>query len=340
MRVISSFAVVFFHVCGAVDVPENLMRLVKFRDFALPVMVISSFFVLTVSLDQKPSKNFRSFFNLRFTRLFCPLIIWTIVYTIFFLFLFALLADAESAAGIFSPVVFLTGYRHLWYLQFIFIGSLIFYPIIVRMTDYYGFSRLKLFIICIAIAAFYQILYQISFRDRLWEIISADIDVNLQIFADQTSRYCFYIPVGIGLGLISKHIRLIFQNAFFRRISLVSVIIGMILHTRFYIPLSQEIYGLAIFIAALQPWKNLPFAFWKKLISYSYGVYILHFFWIHLLWFYTVNFNPEITAVTIALATIIVYFLSFLSAVLIRKFLPFNWLLPLINVNRKSGKNV
>lgn len=339
MRVISSFAVVFFHVCGAIDVPENLMQLVKFRDFALPVMVISSFFVLTVSLDRKPVKNFGKFFNQRFTRLFVPLLIWTIAYVVFFLFFLAILSGVESAAGIFSPVVFLTGYRHLWYLQFIFTGSLIFYPVAVLLSDRYDFSRLKLSSIFIAVAVCYQFFYQIGFRDRLREILSADIDVNLQIFADQTSRYFFYIPVGIGLGLVSKYIYSLFQNPFFRKLSLVSVIIGMLLHTRFYIPVSQEIYGLTVFLAALQPWKKLPFSFWEKLVSYSYGIYILHFFWIHLLWLYAAYFNPEITVATIIGATLVIYLSSFLCAVLLRKIFPFDWLIPLIKLrtNRVSS---
>lgn len=165
------------------------------------------------------------------------------------------------------------------------------------------------------------------------------MDINLQIFIDQTSRYLFYIPLGIGLGLLCKHINSIFENAFFRKISLVLVIIGILLHTKFFVPFSQEIYGLAVFLAALQPWKKIPSDLWKKFVAHSYGIYILHFFLVQLLWLFTVNFSFEINAAKMVFAALIIYLLSFSCAVLITKFFPFEWLLPLIKIKRVKYSN-
>src|SRR6185369_8894916 len=97
MRVISSFAVVFLHVCAAAGLPGSLEWLMKFRDFALPAMIMSSFFVLTVSLVQNSEKDFGQFFNRRFTRLWIPLFIWTLFYTLSITFLVPFLMGFEPA---------------------------------------------------------------------------------------------------------------------------------------------------------------------------------------------------------------------------------------------------
>lgn len=249
------------------------------------------------------------------------------LYLIYF-FLVPLLMGLKPAVESFSPVVFLTGYRHLWYLQFIFIGSFIVYPIISHISGYYRISRIKI-LLCLLIIIIYEGLYY-------WNkhLLTSETDINLQIFASQVSRCFLYIPVAVGFGLISDKIENLFKNAFYRKVSLWLAVVAMLLHVNLSaIPATQEIYGIAVFLVTLQPWRKIKFNFWQKLIAYSYGIYILHFFLVHILWFFVVNYNPKISSKTVLCVTLVVYFLSFGAAVLIRKILPVDWLIPLVRTS-------
>jgi peptidoglycan/LPS O-acetylase OafA/YrhL len=343
MRVVSSFGVVFLHVCSATGLPGSLEWMMKFRDFALPVMVMSSFYVLTVSLVRKPDKDFERFFSRRFTRLWIPLFIWTLFYTIFTIFLIPFLSGLEPSVESFSPVVFFSGYRHLWYLQFIFIGSLAVYPVLSRISGIPQYSRGKIFLFCICGTFFYWILFRSLLENPIWPPFDSESDINLQIFAAQASRYLLYIPAAVGLGLMRDKIDGLFRNAFYRKLSLVLTVIAMLLHTAgsTAVPATQEIYGIAVFLAALQPWKKVAFDFWHKLIDHSYGIYILHFFPVHLLWLVTAYYNLELNAAAICFSTLIVFILSFSATAFIRKIFPADWLLPPVkeNQNRASQTN-
>jgi peptidoglycan/LPS O-acetylase OafA/YrhL len=133
MRVFSSFGVVFLHVCAATGTPQSLETFLKFRDFALPVLVMMSFFLLTASFIRHEEKDFGQFFIRRFARLWIPFFVWTLFYILLTCFLVPLMTGFQAAES-FSPLVFLTGYRHLWYLQFLFIGSLLVYYCVLRFT--------------------------------------------------------------------------------------------------------------------------------------------------------------------------------------------------------------
>lgn len=75
MRVASSFGFVFLHVFVSAGFPPSLEWLVRLRDFALPFLVMSAFFLLTVSLVRKPAEGFADFFRSRVRRLWIPLIV-------------------------------------------------------------------------------------------------------------------------------------------------------------------------------------------------------------------------------------------------------------------------
>jgi len=334
MRVVASFGVVFLHVSGSTGVPDSMEWMVRLRDFAVPFLILSSFFVLTLSLDRKSEKqttDFGRFFSRRFTRIFLPLFIWTFFYLVFSIFLIPLAMGGKPLIENFSPVVFLTGYRHLWYLQFVFLGSLLVYPLVLRLLKKRPLSRSKIFIPFAVGAVFYVFYDRFDIPNQVWLALGAEADFNLQIFAEQVSRYFIFIPLGIGLGLASRSLNEWFSKPLFRKLVLCLAVVAMLAHVRAStIPATQLFYGLAVFLAALLPWKRVPYGFWKKLVDYSYGIYILHFFWAQLVWHYVVNFNPEIRPTTVLAAALLVYALSFGTAVVIRKMMPADWLLPLV----------
>ena len=340
LRVFSSFGVVFLHVYVAAGFPNSLWLFLKFRDFALPVMVMSSFFVLTVSLTRKPDSGFESFFSRRLKRLWIPLFIWTFVYSLSEAYLFPWLLSAETF-GWLPPTVFFTGYRHLWFLQFIFVGSLIIYPLIKRMTDGESRARIKLPIFCFGLSILYGFLSHSFLQNYTdWDNLSPEFDMSLRIFVSQAGNYIFYIPVAVGLALGCGKINELFARARFRRLSLAVVLITMLLHVGTNgIPLTREIYGIAVFLAALQPWRKISFSGWQTLASYSYGIYILHFFPAQILWLVVAAKNLNLDGATVLGVSVVIYFVSFAAAVLIRKLFPAHWLIiPMVAVRPKQER--
>jgi peptidoglycan/LPS O-acetylase OafA/YrhL len=162
--------------------------------------------------------------------------------------------------------------------------------------------------------------------------------LNQRLFVSQASNYILYIPIAVGIGLMSRKINDLFARTAFRLVSLAIVLIAMIVHVGSGgILLTREIYGVAVFLAALQPWSRIPFNIWQTLASYSYGIYILHFLPAQILWMFVVYKNLEFNGAEVLGITVITYFGSFAMAVLLRKLFPAEWFLPLVAVS--SGNN-
>ncbi|MCY7347765.1 MAG: acyltransferase [Pyrinomonadaceae bacterium] len=342
LRVIASFGIVFLHVYVAAGYPNSLDLFLKCRDFALPLMVLSSFFLLTLSLMRKPEPGFASFFSRRLRRLWLPLIVWSFVYSLTEAFVIPVLFGFEPAGKMPSAVVFFTGYRHLWFLQFIFFGSLAVYPFIYWLDGTRKFSRTKLSLFCFCLTFLYGFLFYTFLKNYTdWDTFSPETDGNLKLFVSQAGNYILYIPVAVGIGLMSGKINDLFARAAFRRLSLAAVLIAAAIHIGSNnVPLTREIYGITMFLAALQPWRKIPSGTLRALATYSYGIYILHFILAQILWMFVAykNFQPGGAAV-FGIA-IIIYFISFAAAVLIRKLFPADWLLPLVPVSREVGRQI
>ena len=319
MRVAASFGVVFLHVSVSAGSPQALEQMVKLRDFALPFLVMTAFFLLTVSLKRKPSASFTEFFPSRLRRLWIPMMAWTIIYSLLFSFP--------------DPILFLTGYRHLWFLQFLFLASLAAYPMISRLGELNRTSTSRTLAICGATT----LLYAIFIRSWLesytgWYSFSSESNISLQIFVSQACTFIAYIPIAVGLGLVSDRIRQMFSEVRCRRVVLIKAFAAMALHLASNnAPLTREIYGIAVFVAALLPWPKISWGPWKVLVAYSYGIYILHFIPIHILWIFLDYTNPELGGAAVLAIALIIYVASFSAAVAVRKLFPANWLIPLVS---------
>ena len=334
LRVLSSFGIVFLHVYVSAGYPSSLDSFLKFRDFALPVMVMLSFFVLTLSLMRKPDVDFGHFSVGRLKRLWIPLIIWTFIYSLLTMFVIPFLFGWESFGDLPSPAVFFTGYRHLWFLQFIFIGSLFCYPLVYWLIGERNLPQIKLSLLCFCATFLYGFLFYLFLKDYTdWDNFSSETDISLKIFVSQAGNYILYIPLAIGTALLSDKINDLFARTAFRAASVVLVLIAMAIHiTTSDVLLTREIYGVAVFLAALQPWGKIPFSVWHTLASYSYGIYILHFFLAQLLWVFVAYKNLELSGAAVLTITVVIYFASFAAAILIRKLFPVDYFLPLVPV--------
>lgn len=334
-RAVASFGVVLLHVHVSVGHPESLNWLIKLRDFALPLMVISSFFLLTISLTRKPQTDFRDFFKKRFKRLWIPFIVWTLVYCAVWTFFVPALLGEETFGAFPSLGVFLTGYMHLWFLQFIFAGSLLIYPLLCYGAEKKNFSRLKTSILCFFAAFIYAGLFHSLLKNYTdWEYSNPDLDANLRLFISQVSAYILYVPTGIGIALAADKINQLFGLSFFRLISAALVVLAAIVHTMPYeVPFSREVYGISVFLFAIQPWKKIKLNFIYTLAAYSYGIYILHFGMAQALSLLAHYQIVELDEIGIIAASVMIYFLSFAAAFALRKLTPWNYFLPLVPVN-------
>lgn len=250
-RAISSFGVVLLHVYVSVINVDSLGWLIKLRDFALPLMVMSSFFLLTISLTRKPKRDFRDFFELRFKRLWIPFIVWTIVYSVLWMFVIPAMLGNESYDDLPPLSIFITGYMHLWFLQFLFIGSLILYPLInYSNSEKKDYSRLKLCAFCFCGTFLYAVLFYAFLKNYTdWEYSNPELDANLRLFISQVSAYILYIPAGVGIGLMIDRIDKLFSLNFYRAASAAIVVGAAVFHSTVEnIPFSREIYGISVFL--------------------------------------------------------------------------------------------
>lgn len=338
LRILCSFGVVFFHVYIAMGSPVSLDLSIKLRDFALPVMVLASFFLLTKSLMRKRESGSCAFFGCRVKLLWLPLIIWTFFYCSALTFVFPHFWGAGARPEFPSPIVFLIGYRHLWYLQFAFVASAIVY-LFLTVSAKLRISTAKLAYACFAASLIYGVLYYSTIKNyAVWDSFASEFDISFGIFISQGSYYTMYIPTAVGLALISDRIKE--WSAWFaaRRFLLGIALIAGAFHigTNEFVR-TREIYSLTVFLLAIQPWGKIRFGFMRTLAKYSYGVYILHFFFAQVLEIFVSWNYLEQSAANVFGWTIIIYLICFGAAFLIGKLFNAEWVLPLAGGGSKQN---
>ncbi len=346
LRVFCSFGVVLLHVYAAAGSPASLDLLIRLRDFALPVMVLTSFFLLTKSLMRRREFDVASFFSRRVERLWLPLVVWTFFYCAALTFVLPVLLGFETKPEFPSPLMFLIGYRHLWFLQFAFTASAL-VCLLFTSSAKLRIPAANLAAGYFAASAIYGILYYALIRDyAVWDGHGTEFDNSFRIFIPQASYYVMYVPAAAGLALISDRIKEWSARPAARRFLLGFVLIAAAAHvgTNEFVK-TREIYSLSVFLLALQSWGKIRFGIMRALAKYSYGIYILHFLPAQMLEFFFGRNYFEPHAANVLGWAIIVYLISFGTAFLLRKLFNAGWLLPLAgdgaeeNRDRLTGVN-
>ena len=279
LRVACTFGVVFLHVFVSVGEPNSVRWMAKLRDFSLPVMVLSSFFVLTLSVTRK-LPAFEGFFFKRAKRLWAPMLGWTLIYALIVSFLYPPIFDIPPAEM--PPLaVYLTGYRHLWYLQFLFLGSLLIYPLLRSIAR----SDSRRSASCVLLFACSILLFAVTRTPAALELLPEETDVSVRIFAEQV-MYCLpLVPLAVAMGLARGSIDRAFRGKRVRILALVAVAATAIIHLAFEsLPFSREAFAIAVFVAALQPFRWAAVRHLEPFASASYGIYILHFLPVQVIW--------------------------------------------------------
>lgn len=347
-RGLAAFGVVWVHTFVSVSisgsVSENSATWLKLRDFSLPLIVMSSYFVLTISMLRKPESKFSSFFTTRFKRLWVPLFIWTSVYCLMWAFVMPKIFGWNNFVEMPSVEAFIGGYMHLWFLQFIFLGSLIVYPLLRWLKSKSEPERIKISVLFFLAAAVYAVVFKLLVLTVQQSLYLSKTSYSSIVFTIQSSKYAFFIPIAIGLGLLSDKINNLYKLNVFRICSLIAVLFTLIFHlTTENNTLTAPMYGIAVFMAALQPWKRIPFRLVYISAAYSYGIYILHFFLCEALQVLVSKGKHEFDSAAIFSISVLFYVMSFGAAVLLRKMIPVDWFIPLVPIelerSRKNGNS-
>jgi peptidoglycan/LPS O-acetylase OafA/YrhL len=343
LRGLAAFGVVWGHtivntlISG--NVSEDSVIWLKLRDFSLPMIVMSSYFVLTLSMLRKSESKFSIFFTTRFKRLWLPLFIWTSIYCLMWAFVMPKIFGGNDFIEVPSIDAFIGGYMHLWFLQFIFLGSLIVYPLLRWLKSKSEPERIKIAILFFLAAAVYAVIFKLLIQTVQQSLSLSKPSYSLMVFTIQSGKYAFFIPIAIGIGLLSNKINSLYKLNAFRICSLIAVLFTLIVHlTTEKNTLTAPMYGIAVFMAALQPWKRIPFRLIYISAAYSYGIYILHFFLCEALQVLINRGKYELDSAAIFSIAVLFYVMSLGASVLLRKIIPVDWFMPLVPIEIKRSE--
>lgn len=345
-RGLAAFGVVWLHTylnaTSQYILTNESVAWLKLRDFSLPLIVMSSFFVLTISMLRKSESKFRDFFLIRFKRLWIPLFIWTTIYCFIWAFIVPKFLEGDRFGRLPSIDIFISGYMHLWFLQFIFLGSLIVYPVLRLLRTKSESEKIRISILCFLAAVIYAIVFKFSVQSIQQTVLQLELNHSFLIFTVQSIKYVFFIPVAIGLGLLSNKINNLFKSNLFRICSSMAVLFSLITHLLLeYNSITAPAYGITVFLFALQPWKRVEFRLIYIAAAYSYGTYILHFFLCEALGLFIEGGNYSFNSFSLFSISLLFYVMSLGAALILRKLMPVDWFIPLvpIEIKRSAKKN-
>ncbi len=155
---------------------------------------------------------------------------------------------------------------------------------------------------------------------------------SLNILLKGTVFHFFFVLPAVCLALYAEEIDNLFKKRNFRILSLAVVFVSAVVYMSTHeIPYLRETYTLAVFIAALQPWK-VPNNTVRLIATYSYAIYILHLLPVEILPMIVKYTKVEINSAFVIISSIIIYLASLTTAILLRKLFPCDWFLPLVPV--------
>jgi peptidoglycan/LPS O-acetylase OafA/YrhL len=339
-RPLSILGVVLVHFPRVFDLGSDrafgvMMRL---RDCALPIIILTSFFVVTRSLLANPGRTFAQFASNRFMRLSVPCAVWSVAY--WFSWEIAEPLWRGRSASWPPPSIILSGYRHLWFLQFLFLGSVVAYPIVRtigrRVRVWRGAAGA--WAAACAAAAFTYWAWGRSFLTACAATaLGEQTDVNLRVAIGQAIAYAKYPLLGVAAALVAPTIDGLYRHPTFRIVSTIVAAAACVVHVAALAPtVTRVFYSVTVFVALLRPWPTGLMDWMRPLARLSYPIYVLHPFLAMVVvalsgpWLAT----PSIAG--LAAGSLATFGLSAAAASLLRMLPAAEWLLPVVAV--KHGR--
>ena len=333
-RSVSIFGVVVIHFSQVLDLHSTpgLELVIRVRDCSFPIIVLTSFFVLTRSIMAKPDRLFGPFAASRFTRLAVPCIVWTALYWAMWEVAGPLLHGASPS---WPPLtIWLTGFIHLWFLQFLFFGAIAAFPVIRFIV---GRPRLNWVFAAgfAAAAAAYGLWGRQHLTEHALSVWINLADDSLRVAVTKSVAWGKYIPVGIAMAFLADSIDALYRRPVFRAATLGAAAAAMLLHVSTAVPeVSRSLYSLAVFVVLLRPWPPGSLDWLRPAARYSYPIYIIH------------PAVAQVVLVAFALGqvpsslpmllpgSVAVFALSGVAAAVLRRAVPADWFLPLVPVGK------
>ena len=338
-RVVGVLGVVFVHVYLALGkgwLSPSVDLLLRLRACALPGVILTSFFVVTRSLLAHPDQRFAQLFARRFWRLEVPCLLWTAIYWI--------LRDdvPQLLAGRFPPpppaTLWLSGFDHLWFLQFLMLGAVLAYPFI-RLVVRCQKLRWVMVAACVSTALAYGtwIRPYLQLQTATGWVLRAD--TSLQIAIRQSLSFATYIPVGVAFALSADAIRGLYQRWMFHALTIAALAAALTLQLSMALPaVSRLLYSTAVFVVLLRPWRPGLLAWLEPMARYSYLIYILHPLVTRGAAMLVTRAQLRPSGAALAAASLAVFAASGLIAASLRAIMPRDGVLPVVPVRMSGGR--
>jgi peptidoglycan/LPS O-acetylase OafA/YrhL len=334
-RVVSVWGIVLLHV-HLVRFGSYEDQVIRMRDFALPVLIMASFFVMAISFDRYPHRPFGDFLRGRILRILAPSVAWSLIYWCAWWTVRPLLTgDAPVLPPLALP---LTSYLHLWYLHFIFISAVLLAPVFVGVARGY-LPRHPLALAALAVALLVMSVVQpwlvAMTTDELFGRAGAIAypAPDWETCVSRVAPYLGYAPLGVALGLWHRHIARLHTLAWFGRAALTAALLMFAVHMATPgQPFTRPVFALAVFVAILRPIGSMTLAPVRRLAAWTYVIYILHFGFVVAAVAVLDRLQIPRSAASSLATSVIVFGVSLGTGVLLRKLPGAGFFLPLVPV--------
>ena len=337
-RPLSIFGVVLIHFPRVLDLGSDpaFRVMLRLRDCALPTIILTSFFVITRSLLAHPDRTFAHFASNRFVRLAVPCAIWSALYWLLWGVAGPLWRGQPAS---WPPLSLpLSGYARLWFLQFLFLGSVIAYPA-VRAVASGGRARPGAAgawaAACVAVALAYSVWVRPFLTAHVAAALGEQADLHLRVAVMQSIAYAKYVPLGVAVALAAGTIERLYRRNAFRVATVLFAAVACLVHITVPAPaVSRPFYSMAVFIALLRPWPAGALDWLRPAARLSYPIYILHPVLAKVV---ITTFNRWLAAPSIpglVAGSLAVFALSAAAAILLRTLVPLEWFLPTVAVEK------
>lgn len=262
LRPLAAFGIVALHFAQAVEVDESnpvWPGLFLLRDFALPFFIVVSVF-LSVQPLLGAKASVGELLRRRFQTLGVPFLFWNTLHVALLVGLLPLLLNIPAGEG--SLTEYLTGYRHLWFLSFVFVGLCLVIPpaaLFAGRPQRWSGAGWVFVVLAVALQAIRPLF--------------ADIDPRLHYL----TAWLPYLPLGAGLAFLYAAHRDRFTWRFLGLVAVGLTTVGVIFGLWRVIGLWHCLpLGAGAVLLALLPWPVRVTEAARPLSNYTYGLYIVH----------------------------------------------------------------
>ncbi len=267
-----------------------------------------------------------------------PCLLWTTIYW----FLWDVVPPLLTGRRLLWPpaTLWLSGFEHLWFLQFLMLGAVVTYPLIRLAVRYRG-SRWVPVVACPSAAFAYGMWMRPHLQLHAASGWIEHTDLSLRVGIRQSIAFGTYIPVGVALALSADAIGGLYRRRAFRILTLAGLAAALVGHLWMVAPaVSRLLYSAAVFVVLLRPWRPGSLAWLEPMARYPYLIYILHPLVMQIAGVLLGWARPAPSGAALVAGSLGVFAASGLVAVSLRTIMPRDWILPLIPVRMSRSRGV